>query len=146
MTSSVSLIPCTPHHRPILDEWFDRGDIRIEQEIPIGMPSEEFVDILLGKSEAVYLIYCDAYPVGVVALVKQEDGYFQVPIQIAATYYRGNGIGKEALRIVTELHPDKNLVQKIRPCNARMLALSRRVGFVDKGVEGEYVRLERVGV
>lgn len=140
---AVDLVPMTHTYSSMVREWFDDPGVRKPNLIPDEISGAEFLDRLASVACELYIIMAEGYPVGIISLIRQEDGFFQVPVTIADRHYRGRGVGSEALRKVAEIHSDKDLVQKIRLDNHRMIAISRKCGFNDVGVEGDFLRLEK---
>lgn len=134
--------------RGLFLKWFSDPEIRRANEIPSDADAENVLLSMDLCSDAVYVVMADGVSIGFIALIKQNDGFFQVPITIADKSYRRKGIGKRALRLATPPVVGGqriNYVQKIRPENKAMLIVSNACGFRPVRMEGQFVRMEKRG-
>ena len=71
-----------------------------------------------------FIIYAEDEPVGAVYLTHQNE----IGIAILKVH-QGNCYGKQAVRLLMQIHPGKRFLANIAPGNARSLAMFEKMGF-----------------
>jgi RimJ/RimL family protein N-acetyltransferase len=89
-----------------------------------------------------YIARMRGEPVGFLSFGRRVDGAREVSI-VLAPEYRGKGLGQRVLSLATRVFPGDGLTAEVRATNAASLAVFRACGFVESGVSGESVLLER---
>jgi RimJ/RimL family protein N-acetyltransferase len=84
--------------------------------------SSDLVDSLPYK--AWYIVFCEDQPVGATYLTYQNE----IGIFISKAH-QGNCYGKMAVRLLMQVHPEKQYLANIAPGNARSIAMFENMGF-----------------
>jgi RimJ/RimL family protein N-acetyltransferase len=128
MMKSIILKNVNPDYIPLVEFLYD---LLVERD-PVAnishhqMPTfEQHHAFVKSKPYRVwYIIYADDDPVGSVYLTKKNEiGIFIIKS------HQGNGYGKQAIRSLMELHPEKQFLANIAPGNSRSIAMFEGLGF-----------------
>src|SRR5215203_5010647 len=114
-TSSVELVNYSAEHQQVFKqlnlEWLDHYALTESHDL---MVLDDPQGTILDKGGAIYLAVCDEIIVGSAALMKEDEGVYELAKMAVTIPYRGKGISKLLI---------EQCLSKARELNARKITL-----------------------
>ena len=91
----VQIIPYSAEHQPVFKElnleWLDHYHLTETHDLLV---LDDPQGTILDRGGAIYLAVCDGKVVGSAALMKEEEGVYELAKMAVTTAYRGKGISR----------------------------------------------------
>jgi ribosomal protein S18 acetylase RimI-like enzyme len=143
----MEIVEFEPHHAPAFkalnEAWISKFFVlEAKDREVLGDPQGK----ILAKGGRIFMAMADGEAVGCVALLKMDDGGYEVAKMTVSETLRGSGLGRKLMERCIEAGAEDGVPRLYLETNSSLapaLALYRATGFKDLApVETEYVRAD----